>query len=235
MNEQELWSAYHADRSDTNRNALVMLYMPQTEVLANRFAAKLPNSIDPGDMQSVAMLGLMRAIETFDPKRKVKFTSYYQLRIYGAMVDELRQMDWVPRLVRANYTNAQQELAEHWIESGDIVDNSPVIPHQMSLFSKRANVELGVGKIFAEADIIPDCKSPDPTCNLQKQSLLALVTTGFSKRERLILILYYYEDLTFKQIAETIGVTESRVSQLHSALVVRLKDRLAGREEEFTT
>ncbi|QDT66762.1 FliA/WhiG family RNA polymerase sigma factor [Calycomorphotria hydatis] len=247
----EVWLAYKGDQSDKMlRNRLIERYLPLVRYNAERVWQKLPEGVDINDLMSAGVFGLMDAIDAFDLDRGVKFETYCVPRIRGAMLDELRTMDWVPRLVRSKASKLEaarksaeaevgrpptdQEIAakmELPIEEFDKLKSEAAAVNLVSLDKKW--YETDSYKDVREIDILEDHKGEDPTGGLQKRDLMRLVTKGLNRNERLIIILYYYEELTMKEIGQTLGLSESRVSQMHSSIVVRLKDQLLRRRPEF--
>jgi RNA polymerase sigma factor for flagellar operon FliA len=248
---QQLWLAYKQDPSSQElRNKLIENYFPLVRYNAERVWSKLPDGVDLNDMISAGVFGLMDAIESFDLERGVKFETYCVPRIRGAMLDELRTMDWVPRLVRSKASKleaarkeleaatgrppADAELARKLSLSLEEFDRLKTEASAVNLVSLNKKwYETDSYKDVREIDIIEDTKGEDPTCGIQKRDLMKLVTKGLNRNERLIIILYYYEELTMKEIGQTLGLSESRVSQMHSSIVARLKDQLYQRRPEF--
>ena len=248
----EIWTAFKQDQSNQElRNRLIERYFPLVRFNAERVWAKLPDGVDLNDLISAGVFGLMDAIEAFDMERGVKFETYCVPRIRGAMLDELRTMDWVPRLVRSKASKL--EAARKQIEASvgrPPTDRELATKLEMSLddFEKLKTEASAVGlvslnkkwyetdssKDVREVDIVEDQKGEDPTFGIQKRDLMRLVTKGLNRNERLIIILYYYEELTMKEIGTTLGLSESRVSQMHSSIVARLKDQLKRRRPEFS-
>jgi len=249
----DVWKAFKLDpENQILRNLLIERYLPLVRYNADRVWAKLPDGVDLNDLISAGVFGLMDAIEAFDTTRGVKFETYCVPRIRGAMLDELRTMDWVPRLVRskASKMEAARKLAE--AELGRPPTETE-IAQKLNLplpeFERMKAEASAVGlvslnkkwyetdsyKDVREIDIVEDTKSEDPTRGIQKRDLMKLVTKGLNRNERLIIILYYYEELTMKEIGQTLGLSESRVSQMHSSIVARLKDQLRRRKPEFSS
>ena len=219
---------------------------------AERVWAKLPEGVDLNDLISAGVFGLMDAIEAFDLSRGVKFETYCVPRSRGAMLDELRTMDWVPRLVRSKASKlgeatkrlepklgrhpAEQELAEHMQVSVKELEKMILDANAVHLISLNKKwYETDSYKDVREIDILEDKKSDDPTRRVNQNDLMRLVTKGLNRNERLIIILYYYEELTMKEIGTTLDLSESRVSQMHSSIVQRLKKQLTRRRPEFGT
>lgn len=247
----EVWTAFKKDQRDQSlRNRLIERYLPLVRYNAERVWAKLPEGVDLNDLISAGVFGLMDAIEAFDLERGVKFETYCVPRIRGAMLDELRTMDWVPRLVRSKASKLEAARKEVEAQVGRPPTDSE-IARKMGLpmpeFEKLKNEASAVNlvslnkkwyetdsyKDVREIDILEDIKGEDPTTGIQKRDIMRLVTKGLNRNERLIIILYYYEELTMKEIGNTLGLSESRVSQMHSSIVARLKDQLNRRRPEF--
>jgi RNA polymerase sigma factor for flagellar operon FliA len=247
----ELWKSYKKDQSDQElRNILIERFLPLVRYNAERVWAKLPEGVDLNDLISAGVFGLMDAIDAFDLGRGVKFETYCVPRIRGAMLDELRTMDWVPRLVRSKASKLESARKEAEAEFGRPPSDTEMalrlrlpLPEYEKLKCEASAVNLvslnkkwyetDSYKDVREVDILEDSKGEDPTRGIQKRDLMKLVTKGLNRNERLIIILYYYEELTMKEIGNTLGLSESRVSQMHSSIVARLKDQLRRRRPEF--
>jgi RNA polymerase sigma factor FliA len=249
----ELWRAYRADPNDQHlRNRLIENYLPLVKYNAERIWSRLPDGVELDDLISVGVFGLMDAIDAFDTSRGVKFETYCVPRIRGAMLDELRSMDWVPRLVRSKASKLNEALRELEAKLGRQPSEEELASH-MSLslpeLEKHMHEANAVGLIslnkkwyetdsykdVREIDILEDKKGEDPTRRIQKNDLMRLVTKGLNRNERLIILLYYYEEMTMKEIGATLDLSESRVSQMHSAIVNRLQSQLGTRRPEFGT
>ena len=248
---QQVWHSFKQDQSSQElRNRLIEQYFPLVRYNAERVWAKLPDGVDLNDMISAGVFGLMDAIESFDLERGVKFETYCVPRIRGAMLDELRTMDWVPRLVRSKASKleaARKSLEAHHGRPPTDQELAVKLELPMDEYEKLRNEASAVNlvslnkkwyetdsyKDVREIDIIEDTKGEDPTRGIQKRDVMKLVTKGLNRNERLIIILYYYEQLTMKEIGQTLGLSESRVSQMHSSIVARLKDQLGRRRPEF--
>jgi RNA polymerase sigma factor for flagellar operon FliA len=247
----EVWKSFKKDQDDQKlRNALIERYLPLVRFNAERVWQKLPDGVDLNDLISAGVFGLMDAIEAFDMERGVKFETYCVPRIRGAMLDELRTMDWVPRLVRSKASKLEHARKEVEAEVGrpptdvELARKLGVTMEEYEKHKAEASAvnlislnkkwyETDSYKDVREIDIIEDSKGEDPTHGIQKKDLMRLVTKGLNRNERLIIILYYYEELTMKEIGSTLGLSESRVSQMHSSIVARLKDQLKRRRPEF--
>ena len=247
---QKLWQEYKSNPNEKLRNELVERYLSIVNYQAQRIWNRLPDGVELDDLISTGVFGLIDAIKAFDLARGIKFETYCVTRICGAMLDGLRANDWVPRLVRSKATKISEAAQQFEIENGRSPTDSELAEHmslslhelnryrfeatavnQTSLDKKR--FESDSFKEVGEIDILDDKKGEDPTRRTQKHDLMRLVTKGLNRNERLIVILYYYEELTLKEIGESLGVSESRVSQMHSAIVERLKSQLGKRLPEF--
>ena len=248
----ELWHEFKAHPTTELRNRLIERYLPLVRYNAERIWARLPDGVEIDDLISAGTFGLMDAIDAFDLTRGVKFETYCVPRIRGAMLDELRTMDWVPRLVRSKASKLEdarktleamygrpptgEELAERMGVSLQEYDKLLQDSSAVGLVSLNKKwYETDSYKDVREIDILEDKKSEDPTNRLQRKDLMKLVTKGLNRNERLIIILYYYEELTMKEIGQTLDLSESRVSQMHSSIVQRLQSQLAERRPEFGT
>ena len=248
-----VWQQYKADPTNKPlRNRLVEEYLPLVKYNGERIWSRLPDGVELDDLISAGVFGLMDAINAFDMDRGVKFETYCVPRIRGAMLDELRSMDWVPRLVRSKASKlneaikqletkhgrapTEQELATHMELSVPELEKMMTEANAVGLISlDKKWYETDSYKDVREIDILEDKKGEDPTRRIQKSDLMRLVTKGLNRNERLIIILYYYEELTMKEIGATLDLSESRVSQMHSAIVQRLQGQLGRRRPEFGT
>ena len=243
-----LWQEYRQTRDRELRDRLILTYAPLVKFVAGRLGATLPSHVDEQDLVSYGLLGLIGAIERFDPDREIKFETYAIARIKGAIIDELRSLDWVPRSVRTRAREIERaiselertlmraptdiEIAEKVGITGEELEDSLT---EISRTSIAALDELwspsGSGDQIALIDTIEDQSGPNPEVSLEQTELREALGEAISRlpeREKLVVTLYYYEELTLREIGEVLGVTESRVSQLHTKAVLRLKARLSG-------
>jgi RNA polymerase sigma factor for flagellar operon FliA len=249
---QTLWRAYRAEpQSKPLRDRLILTYAPLVKYVAGRLGSGLPAHVDDDDLISYGLLGLMGAIERYDPDRDVKFETYAITRIKGSIIDELRAMDWVPRSVRARARDIERAIAElerrlHRAPTDEeIADRLGITQEELedrltdiSRSSIAALDELWTvspggsgGDQVALIDTIEDADAPDPQSSLSEAEVKDAVGEAIARlpeREKLVITLYYYEELTLREIGEVLGVTESRVSQLHTKAILRLKSRLDG-------
>src|SRR5437588_9203400 len=248
----QVWQTYRAEPTVELRNQLVELYLNLVKYNAERIWSRLPDGVELDDLISAGIFGLMDAIEAFDLGCGVKFETYCVPRIRGAMLDELRTMDWVPRLVRSKASKMEEARKSLEAELGrppraeELAGRLGVSLDQLDEFVGEATAVILVSlnkkwyetdsyKDVREIDILEDEKGEDPTRRLQRKDLMRMVTKGLNRNERLIIILYYYEELTMKEIGATLDLSESRVSQMHSSIIQRLQAQLAARRPEFGT
>jgi RNA polymerase sigma factor for flagellar operon FliA len=247
----QLWRDYRAEPTLEGRNRLVEMYLHLVKYNAERIWARLPDGVELDDLMSAGVFGLLDAIEAFDLDRGVKFETYCVPRIRGAMLDELRTMDWVPRLVRSKQSKVDAAAKQLETSLGrkptleELSQKLDVPMEQIQAYVTEANAvglvslnkkwyETDSYKDVREIDILEDKKAEDPTSRLQNRDLMRLVTRGLNRNERLIVILYYYEEMTMKEIGTTLNLSESRVSQMHSSILNRLQSQLSKRRPEFS-
>jgi RNA polymerase sigma factor for flagellar operon FliA len=246
-----LWVEYKRSGAKEYFDGLTEAYLPLVRYTAERIWGKLPRGVELDDLFSAGVFGLMGAIEAFDITRGVKFETYCTPRIRGAILDQLRSEDWVPRLVRSRAHRVDQVWDSLRVELGrnpsedEMAERMGLPMPEFYHILKEANAvamisldrrwgeddEDGV----KELDVVQDERSEDPIRMIQKTDLKDLITKGLNKKERLIIVLYYYEELTMKEIGETLGLSESRVSQMHAAILLRLRKLLVDRKEEFVS
>jgi RNA polymerase sigma factor for flagellar operon FliA len=248
----ELWREFKEHPTTPLRNQLVERYLPLVKYNAERIWQRLPEGVDLDDLISAGVFGLMDAIDAFDLGRGVKFETYCVPRIRGAMLDELRTMDWVPRLVRSKHSKLEEARKSLEAQHGRPPTDTELAERlgiPMEEYEKMASDANAVGLIslnkkwyetdsykdVREIDILEDKRGEDPTRRLQRKDLMRMVTKGLNRNERLIIILYYYEELTMKEIGATLDLSESRVSQMHSSIIQRLQGQLSKRRPEFGT
>ena len=229
---------------------LLTHFLPLARYAAERLSAKLPDEVELDDLISAGTFGLMDAIDAFDPERGNKFETYCAPRIRGAILDELRAMDWVPRLVRSRAHQMEKATQALRAELGRTPNDKEIaarIGVSMKEYRKIVRDSHAVSQVsfnrkwfdsdgsrqVEELDILSDPDSIDPIRQAQRRDLKDMITRGFSRTEALIVTLYYYEGMTMKEIGSTLDLSESRVSQIHSSILARLKDQLGDRKKEF--
>jgi RNA polymerase sigma factor for flagellar operon FliA len=245
-----VWVDYKKTRSEALRNILMENYLHLVRYNAERIHVKLPDEVELDDLMSAGIFGLMDAIAAFDMERGVKFETYCAPRIRGAILDELRSMDWVPRLVRSRSAKLDTASKQLETELGRAPTKEEVAARlqvPMAEYEKMAKDASTVGvvslnrkwyetdsnKDVREIDVLEDKRGANPVREMARKDLKDLITKGLSRAERLIIILYYFEEMTMKEIGATLDLSESRVSQMHSSILARLKAQMADKKREF--
>lgn len=248
---EQVWEQFHKTKDDSYRNILMEHYRPLVKYSAERLHNKLPDKVELDDLNSAGTFGLMDAIDAYDPSRGVKFETYCAARIRGSILDELRSMDWVPRLVRARATQLSKATSSLEVNLGrkptetETAAELDLDMEEFNRIQRDANTVNLVSldtkyndddgdKEIREIDIIKDERSQNPVIEAQKRDLKNLLTKGLTRAERLIVVLYYYEEMTMKEIGATLDLSESRVSQMHSSIIARLKAQMNTRKKEFS-
>jgi RNA polymerase sigma factor FliA len=245
---KDLWKRYKTSGDERARERLVVAYSPLVKYVAGRMGSNLPAHVDEADLISYGLTGLISAIERFDLSRAIKFETYAITRIRGSIIDELRTLDWVPRSVRARareIERANQKLEarlqraptdeEMASELGISVSDFNESLVQISTSTLVALDELwntneNDGDHVSLLDTIADRRAPNPEQIVDQGEVrdrIADAIAALPEREKLVIALYYYENLTLREVGEVLGVTESRVSQLHTKAVLRLRSKLA--------
>ena len=241
------WHAFKSTGADSARERLILHYAPLVKYVASRVATGLPASVEQADLVSYGMFGLIDALQKFEPGRGNKFETYAIPRIKGAIIDELRAMDWVPRSVRFKQREIEKALAD--LEAlhkrqptereladrlGISVGDLHAVVTQISFVSVLAldeTVSVGAdrGEQVSLIDTLAD-RGLDPTLGVESQEtrgLLAAAINSLSEREKIVVTLYYFEGLTLAEIGEILGVTESRICQIHTKAVGGLRIQLS--------
>jgi len=245
---QALWRRFKQSNDQGLRDRLILTYAPLVKYVAGRLGSGLPAHVDEGDLISYGLLGLISAIERYDPDRDIKFETYAIVRIKGAIIDELRALDWVPRSVRSRAREIERAIAELESKLGRAPTDEEIatkigiteeeLEESLTDISRSSIAALdelwsvsGEGDQVSLLDTIEDTEAPSPAEALDETDVretLADAIARLPEREKLVITLYYYEELTLREIGEVLGVTESRVSQLHTKAVLRLRSRLSG-------
>ena len=237
---RDVWLKYKRTRRKIYKNRLIEIYLPLVRNVAERMLMTLPASVELDDLRSMGTFGLIEAIDRFDIDRGVLFKTYCVNRIRGAILDELRALDWVPRLVR-HKSNTVDKLgnrmqsklgrsatifemaAELELEVADYQriekDAKPVAMLSLSDDSSDSSDETG-NRIV---DLVKDEKGEDPLSHVHRRDLRTLATKTLNKKEQIVVSLYYFEQLSMKEIAKVLGLTESRVCQIHSKVIEKLR------------
>ena len=247
---KQVWVDYKKNKTEPLRNILMENYLHLVRYNAERVYAKLPNEVELDDLMSAGIFGLMDSIDHFDFDKGVKFETYCARRIQGAILDELRSMDWVPRLVRSrsHKLDAAQKSLE--VELGrqptteELAGKMQVGMEEFEKIFKDAQAtsivslsrkwyETDSNKDVREIDVLEDKRTRNPLRDIQRKDLKELMSKGLSRAERLIVTLYYFEEMTMKEIGATLDLSESRVSQMHSSILARLRAGLNDRKREM--
>ena len=248
MQEMATYARGYEQYSPTSaeREQLILDHLPQIKYIAQRISTKLPSHVELNDLVGAGVLGLLDAIEKFDPTRGVKFKTYAELRIKGAILDSLRNLDWAPRSLRKKskdlekvYKELEQRLGRPATDK-EICDEMEIsLEVFYELLDQIKGLNLGSFHELAAQDdernseplvrYVPDAPQLDPYFVFHKseiRNLLAGAIDALPKKERLVVSLYYFDELTMKEIGKVLGVNESRVSQLHTKAMLRLRTKL---------
>jgi RNA polymerase sigma factor for flagellar operon FliA len=250
---ERVWQDYRRTRDKALRDRLILNYAPLVKYVAGRLGGGLPAHVDEGDLVSYGLLGLIGAIERFDPAREIKFETYAISRIKGSIIDELRSLDWVPRSVRSRAREIERAMldlenklrrpptdaeiaAAIGITEDEFQDSLTAISRtSVAALDELWQVSSSGGDAVSLIDMIEDPHAEDPTREMSATELREALADAIQRlpdREKLVITLYYYEELTLREIGEVLGVTESRVSQLHTKAILRLKVRMQGQVEQ---
>jgi RNA polymerase sigma factor for flagellar operon FliA len=242
-----IWNGFKGERSHEAREKLILHYAPLVKYVASRVATGLPSSVEQADLVSYGMFGLIDALEKFEPGRGNKFETYAIPRIKGAIIDELRAMDWVPRSVRFKAREIDKAYADLEVklkrpptevemaerlgmtrrELHDVVAQISFV--QVLALDETVSVGADRGEQVSLLDTLAD-RGLDPTSGVESQEtrgLLAAAINSLSEREKIVVTLYYFEGLTLAEIGDVLGVTESRVCQIHTKAVGALRGQLS--------
>jgi RNA polymerase sigma factor for flagellar operon FliA len=246
---KDLWTRYKDERDEKAREQLVLAYAPLVKYVAGRMSSGLPSHVEEADLISYGLLGLIAAIERFEPDREIKFETFAITRIKGSIIDELRSLDWVPRSVRAKAREIEKVNArlEHQLQRAPADQEMAsalgvtVDEFQESLVRITGSSVVALDELWTVSDAsgdqvslldtIEDPRAGGPAAAVDTTEMkdrLGGAIAALPEREKLVVALYYYENLTLREIGDVLGVTESRVSQLHTKAVLRLKSRLQG-------
>lgn len=247
----EAWKGYQKNKNNASRDTLLEHHLPLIQRVVERIARRLPAEVDPGDLMQEGVFGLMHAIDRFDPERGVRFSTFATQSINSAVLDYLRSIDWAPRLARSRarkLNTAKQSLRK---ELGREPDEDELfkkmdMPRKEFLLTVRdgyltSTVSLAAGADAPDAEggytglgqVLADEGADCPVAATHRRALKEIITAKLSRAERLIVLLYYYEQMSMKEIGVTLDLSESRVSQMHSSIMARLKVQLADRMDDF--
>lgn len=253
-NQSELdavWARYKEHPKQAERDQLIVYYAPLVKYVASRIASGLPQNVDQADLVSYGMFGLIDAIAKFDPERGFKFETYAISRIKGAVLDELRSIDWVPRSVRAKAKSVERAMSKlesefHRAPTDEEIaaeleltmDQLNAIYNQISSLGLVALDEMlsfgSGGDNVTLGDTLADRQDGPGGAyeRVEMRQMLAQAINKMSERSKIVLTLYYYENLTLAEIGGVLGVTESRVCQIHTKAVLQLRSKLTAQERE---
>ena len=239
----QLWREYRAQPSVEHRNELVEHYKGLAENTVRRFATRLPRRVDRGDLETAANLGLMAAIGGFDPERGVQFESYCERRIRGALLDELRSQDWLPRPWRQK-VELRKRVLEKLRTRRNRKPRDDEVARAMGMTLEVYGQVFGVGlpeaptgaststdqngEFFDGLEVVPDMRHAAPGEKQTREELFLLVSERLSAKEARIIFLKYWEELPMREIGELTGLSESRVCKIHAKLIGRLRDRFSS-------
>ena len=250
MEIEELWRQYKENGSQQAKDKLLAEYASLVKYTAQRISYNLPKSVDIGDLIGSGVFGLIKAVETFDLSLGYKFETFATHKIRGAILDELRALDWVPRSIRQKSKNIQQSYAKLEQDLGRVPYDdevaadlgmtlqsfesqlAEVAPSTLISLEERLPDRSGESKSLTLIDTIEDPSGTNPLKELGYQEvkrILKETISGLPEKEKLVVALYHYEELTLKEIGQVLGITESRVSQIHSKAMMKLKGRVLAR------
>lgn len=251
--EEELWINYKKTKNIKIRDYLIQKYSPLVHYVVRKINLGKTGTLEADDLIGFGSFGLMDAIDKFDPAKNVKFKTYAVTRIRGSIYDELRSIDWVPRSVRQKAKaveqaiNAVEARTGRTAEDQEIADEMGIDIREFyttmtkisgtTMLSLDNNPYPGTDDKISMIDTIESPSSINPDVSVEREAVKELVIKGINElpeKEKKVLILYYYEDLTLKEIGEVLNVTESRVSQLHTKAIIRLRAKLAEIKEEIS-
>lgn len=253
---EKAWESFKATGCAQAREKLILAYVPLVKYVAGRVSVGLPSNVDFDDLVSYGIFGLVDAVEKYDPDRGVKFETYAVARIRGAVIDGLRSVDWVPRSVRQKAKELEQTVAALEARLGRPASDQEICEAMQIDFDEYHDLLTEVkGISLASLDevwtgdpeedgklrfgqMIENTGSEDPTSRVEDvevKRVLAEAIDHLPERERLVVALYYYEGLTLKEIGEVLGVSESRVSQIHTKAILRLRGRLGRFRESLVS
>ncbi len=246
----ETWKAFKAKEGQAERDELIVFYSPLVKYVASRVAAGLPQNVDHSDLVSYGMFGLIDAIKKFDLERGYKFETYAISRIKGAILDELRSVDWIPRSIRSKAKSVEkamtklesklhrsptdEEIAAEMKLSMLQLSNLYTQISSLGLVALDEMLSFSGGENLTYGDTLADRDDGPGTVyeNLETRQVLASAINSMNERERVVLTLYYYEGLTLADIGDVLGVTESRVCQIHTKAVLQLRSKMTSEMRE---
>jgi RNA polymerase sigma factor for flagellar operon FliA len=248
MSEDELWALYRRKKDPAIRDAFIRQYAPLVKYVAGKVAANMPSTVEFEDLVGFGVFGLLDAIDKFDPEKNVKFKTYAVTRIRGAIFDELRSIDWVPRSVRQKTKEIEEAVVGLEAKLGRPASDSEIAGSlglsEDELLKTMLKISgtsvLSLNDVWYSGDesdkisIGESIESPsslNPDAAVEREEIKRVIVQAINElpdKEKKVLVLYYYEDLTLKEIGQVLEVTESRVSQLHTKAILRLRAKLTN-------
>ncbi len=245
-NEQNLWRRYRSEHSLEIREFFVEQYSALVKYVAGKVAIGMPQNVEFDDLVSYGSFGLLDAIEKFDPERDIKFKTYAMTRIRGAIFDELRSIDWIPRSIRQKAKQVEETISMLENKMGHTVDDEDIAKEMnlsvdelhtlLTKISGTSMISLNdiwyLGEDSGEISFMETLESSsnlNPDTLIEKEEIKSIIVESIQnlpEKEKKVVVLYYYEDLTLKEIGEVLDVTESRISQLHTKAIMRLRGKL---------
>ncbi len=246
--EEELWELYRKDKDPKIRDMFVKQYAPLVKYVAGKVAVGMPHNVDFDDLVGFGVFGLIDAISKFDPNKHVKFKTYAVTRIRGAIFDELRSIDWVPRSVRQKSREIEDTVHQLEASLGRAASDNEIANElgmtendfQKTMMKISGTSILSLNDVWYTSeendhvsivDSIESPKSLNPDTIVEKEEIKRVIVQAINElpeKEKKVLVLYYYEDLTLKEIGKVLEVTESRISQLHTKAIMRLRSKLTN-------
>lgn len=246
--EDELWLEYRKTKSPQLRDKFIRQYMPLVKYVAGKLAVGMPGSIEFDDLVGFGQFGLLDAIEKFDPGKNVKFKTYAVTRIRGAIFDELRQLDWVPRSVRQKSREIEDTIVELESKLGRTATDAEIAEklgvseseYQQTVMKVSGTSVLSLNDVWYSGndndhmsigDSIESPSSLNPDVIVEREEIRKVIIEAINElpeKEKMVIVLYYHEDLTFKEIGQVLEVSESRISQLHTKANLRLRAKLTN-------
>lgn len=246
--EDELWVEYKKTKSTQLRDKFIRQYMPLVKYVAGKLAVGMPGSVEFDDLVGFGQFGLLDAIEKFDPDKNVKFKTYAVTRIRGAIFDELRQLDWVPRSVRQKSREIEDTIVDLESKLGRTATDAEIAEkmgiseneYQQTIMKISGTSVLSLNDVWYSGndnehmsigDSIESPASLNPDVIVEREEIRKIIVEAINElpeKEKMVIVLYYHEDLTFKEIGQVLEVSESRISQLHARANLRLRAKLTN-------
>ncbi len=246
--EDELWQEFKKTKSPALRDKFIRQYMPLVKYVAGKVSTGLPDSVEFDDLVGFGQFGLLDAINKFDPDKNVKFKTYAVTRIRGAIFDELRELDWVPRSVRQKSREIEETIVDLEARLGRTASDAEIAEamgmteseYQTTVMKVSGTSVLSLNDVWYSGDdsdhmsigdSIEAPNSLNPDVIVEREEIRKVIIQAINElpqNEKMVIVLYYHEDLTFKEIGQVLNVSESRISQLHSKANLRLRAKLTS-------